>query len=499
MRQQNGIWLPDLSPKQLDVFGDYHRFLLLTGPRKCGKTLGACHKILRHCFDIQCADGGGARVAVFTVTTKNAKAGGVWMDLTQIALPQWVAANIGMRVVEEPAVTGDTRMSYFKVSNRYGGTAEIQLHSLDYCPDIVEKIRGGRFSLVYFCELDNFDDRIVFDISEDQLRMVGLPWEQHQWIGDTNPPESGTNNWMHDFWFKEKEQEDHPDKAFQGQIHRIEFTLDDNPYLDEREKSTLIAKYRRRQSLYNRFVKGIWEEDLTNGFFSDVFLENAHVLGNILKPDRKDWDVITPSSSCTGLIAGFDIGEVNHSAHIVEKIEAPDGNHVYAVLDELVSLDKNVSVREFTVAFLRMMDKWERYCMEKYNRKIQWRCWSDNSAMRWRSAAEATDALIVRNVSGGRIMLQAAPKFNHSVMARVDCLHRMLYEKRMFYSASCPYTIKMTKALKRGSTKIEPIDRRGGHIHVFDSLTYILLAEDPMDILVNGPRKAAPSVGAFTV
>jgi hypothetical protein len=438
-------------------------------------------------------------VAVFARTTKNAKAGGIWLDLTRIALPEWIAASIGMKVVDEPAVTGDTRMSYFKVSNRYGGVAEVQLHSLDYCPDIVEKIKGGRFSMVYFSELEVFDDRIVFDISEDQLRMLGLPYEAHQWLADTNPPETGTNNWLHDLWFKEKDEDKHPDPEYQAQICRIDFAIDDNPFLDPREKATLIAKYRHRQSLYNRYVLGTWEEDLTNGFFSDVFLEGTHVLGDIRKPERKDWDVLVPSNSCTGLIGGFDMGEVNHSAHIVEKIRAPDGNHVYAVLDELVSLDRAISVRDFTLAFMRMMEKWERYCMEKYQRSIQWRCWSDNSAMRWRSAAEATDALIVRNVSGGKIMLQAAPKFNHSVMARVETLHRLLADQRMFYSAACPRTIAMTKALRRGTTKVEPINRSGGHIHVFDSLTYILLAEDPVDIALNGPRVNRAPAAAFTI
>ena len=40
-----------MAQKQMDVFNDFHRFLLLTGPRKSGKTIAAMHKILRHCFD----------------------------------------------------------------------------------------------------------------------------------------------------------------------------------------------------------------------------------------------------------------------------------------------------------------------------------------------------------------------------------------------------------------------------------------------------------------
>lgn len=431
-----------------------------------------------------------------TRTNKNAKAGGVWIDLTRMAIPEWEAANIGFKVTEGPKVTGDTRMSYVKILNRFGTESEIQLHSLDYCLDVDEKFKGTRFSMFYFSELDNFEGMVVFTSTIQQLRMnPEIPYEQHQWIGDTNPPESGTNNWLHDLWFKERERENHPDPEYQSRIHQIKFSLDDNIYLDARDKADLKASMRHRPSLYRRLVEGIWEEDLTNGFFSDVFSEQAHVLGDVSSPNRDDWDVITPSGNCIELICGFDLGNTNHSAHIVEKIKTPSGDNVFAVLDELVTVDRAISLREFTIAFMQRMEKWEQFCMEKYQRPVRWKCWSDSSAMNWRAAAEATDALIVRNVSGGKILLQAAPKFNHSVMARVNSLHRLMYERRVFISALCPSTIKMAKALKRGTSKIEPISRSGGHIHVFDSLTYILIAEEPMDLLVNKPNVTKQKVG----
>jgi hypothetical protein len=483
----------------MEVFNNNDRFLLLTGPRKCGKTIAACHKILRHCFDTPPSESeSGARVAMFTKTTKNAKAGGVWIDLTKIALPKWLKANIGMTLVESPRVTGDTRMSYFKVRNRYGGVAEVQLHSLDYCPEIVEKIKGGRFSMVYFCELDNFDDRIVFDISEDQLRIIGLPWEMHQWIGDTNPPETGPNNWMHDLWFKEKEQHNHPDPEYQEQIQRIEFVLDDNPFLDEREKRTLIAKYRHRKSLYNRFILGLWEEDLTDGCFSEVFREDLHVLGNVNFPDKKDWEIIVPSDGCYELMLGLDLGETNHAASIVEKCPTFSGEPVWRVLDEVVSTDKKVSIREFTYALMERMAFWESYVKMMHNRELRWKTWSDNSIYRYRSAAEVDEALIVRNISGGKIRPISTRKFPGSVIVRKETLYRLLYEKRIYISALCPDTISMLKALKPGTTKLEPI-KRSRHKHPFDSLTYILLGEEPMSLEENGPKLDKGSPGLVLV
>lgn len=467
----------------MEVFNDRHRFLLLTGPRKSSKTIAALNRIMRHVYDCPVP----ARVAMFGKTVKNMKAGGVWVDLTQIVLPEWLRANIGMSMVTEPSVTGDTRMSYFQVTNRYGGVAEVQLHSLEFCPDIVDKIKGGRFSLIYFSEADVFEDRIVFDISEDQLRMIGLDYSEHFWIADCNPPDTGPNHWLHDLFFKEKDKPDHQDPDYQAQIHRIEFTLDDNPFLDEREKKNLIAKYRHRKSLYDRFILGKWEEDLTDGFFSDVFREAEHVMGSIQHPQRVDWEVITPSSGCFHLFLGIDPGHKNHSAHIVEKINTPTGFPVFSVLDEIISVDRNVSIREFTEAIVRQMDFWENYCKVRYNRKIKWTTYADNSIFEYRAAAEANEELIMRNVSNGRIQAIATRKFAGSVMKRKDILHILLWEKRIFFSASCQDTISMLKALKPGTSKLEPVARTR-HKHPFDSLTYILLAEEPLALERNAPK-----------
>lgn len=466
-----------------------HRFLLLTGPRKCGKTIAAMHKILRHCFDTP-----HARVAMFSKTTKNAKAGGVWVDMTEIALPVWLDANIGMRLVEAPKVTGDTRMSFFRISNRWGQEVEVQLHSLEYCPDIVDKIKGTRFSMIYFSELDLFEDRVVFDISEDQLRIIGLPYEFHQWIGDCNPPDSGPNNWQHDLWFKEADRTDHPDPEYQAQIKRIQFALDDNPFLDPREKRNLIAKYRHRQSLYNRFILGIWEEDLTDGFFADVFSQDAHVMGSISHPTRAEWEVITPSPGCHEIILGIDPGQTNHAATFVEKIHTPSGEPIFAVLDEVVSVDRKISLRQFTEAIMSRVNFWQGWVQARYNRRLRLRTWSDTSIYSYNSAAEVDESLLLHNLSGGLIQPMPWKKFAGSVDTRVRILHRLLQERRIFFSAQCVDHISMVKSLKKGTSKIEPVARTR-HKHPFDALTYILINEEPTALEQNAPRveRGAPS------
>lgn len=483
-------WTPRLYPKQMEVFNNLHRFLLVHGPRRSSKTWGIMHKILRHCFD-----NNGARVAMVCPTNKNAKSGGVWVDLTTIAIPEWEAAKIGFRVTEGPKMTGDTRMSYVRIRNRHGGTSEIQLHSLDYVHDVESKFKGTKFSMFYFSELDNFDDEIVLKATMPSLRMTPeIPYEQHQWIGDTNPPIDGPNNWMYKWWFEMAKQENHPNPGYQARFHDIPFQLDDNIEMDPRDKEDLIESLKHDRNLYNRYVLGLWVEDTSDGFFREVFHPHVHIRGDITPPERKNWEVIMPSSYCHELLLGLDPGDVNHAAHIVEQIYTPSGEPIFAVLDEIVSVGAQISLRQLTEALVDRMDFWEKICEKHYGRKPRWKTWSDKSVLRYRSAADSDEALVVRNLSGGRIIPRGVDKFPGSQMTRVRILHRLLWENRIFISAHCTETIAMIKALRNMGTKVEPVGPKK-HKHAFDSLTYILISEEPSSLERADPdiRAGAPS------
>lgn len=479
----DGYWVPSICIKQFEVYNDYHRYLLVTGPRKSAKTIAVINKIVRHAWEND-----RAMVAIVTKTIKNAKTG-VWEDLIKFVLPQWINANIGLRYTQEPKVTGDARLNLLRITNAQGTESEIQLHSVDYCQEIVAKFKGSRFSLIFFSEIDNFDDRVIFDIGTDQLRSFTVPYKELQFIGDCNPPESGTRNWQHDLWFKEKDRDDHPDPEFQNQLHRIEFKLDDNPFIDEREKKDLKAKYRYRKATYNRFINGQWEDDSTEGHFSDVFNETVHILGDVGKGER-----ILPSEGCLEqapgsgtLLTGWDPGEVNHAMVILEKIETAgkDDQVVtkFAVLDELQVLNRRIGLRAFAEGAIELIDKWEKYCLDNYKRKPRWRHFSDSSAFRFKSAAESTDELLVREISQGRINLAAAPKYRNSVRDRVKLVHQLLFEQRLFFSGQCQNVLTSIRMLKKGDSAVEYV-LINEHKHAFDALSYALISEAPIDLVL---------------
>lgn len=478
----NGSWYPPISIKQLEIFDDYHRYLLVQGPKFASKTRGVLHKICRHAFDFP------ARIGIITKTTKVGKVAGVWQELTASILPIWEKANTGFRLTMPPKVTGDTRQNMFKVLNRFGAESEVYLHSLEYAPEVEEKLKGTEYTMLWFSEIDQIapepEHRIVLAMASDTLRGRDIPFEAYQIIMDCNPPDSGPHHWLHDIFFKEKERPDHPDPWYQQLIHRIDFQISDNPFLDARQIADLKARYSYRQSLYNRFILGKWEEDLMGGHFTEMFREETHLRGEIHVPVGERTGLV-PGPTTRFLISGFDPGDKNNAFVILSKRESDDKKErpEFDVIDELVTIDKSIPLRDFVDAMVEMILKWEKFCMDNYKRKIQWRHYSDTSAWRFKSAAEAHEALLVYNFSGGKIQLVGAPKYKGSLRDRVRLVQELLYEKRILISAQLKHTITMLKVLRKGESAAEYVTPKE-HTHIFSALTYALQSEVPLDEIV---------------
>lgn len=489
-------WLPPLNVKQLEIFNDFHRYLLVHGPRKSGKTFGILHKVLRHAFDVN-----GAMVGIVTKTIKNAKAAGVWVLLGRM-LRIWQAGCPGFQIVEGPKTTSDSKMSFVRIRNRHGTISEIQCHSLEHAAEVEAKFKGPAYSMFWLSELDQYCDEHAFDIFCDALRLWGVPYDQHQIIGDCNPPDTGTNNWIHDKWFKFKDAEPDLEKSIADEqtagdetlrlsLNRILVMLDDNPQLDARERKDIESRYRKRKTLYNRFILGRWEQDITDGHFSDVWNEDVHVIGNADGAER-DWDVMVPTAACRELICGWDIGEMkSHSFHIMEKLTAEDPAskriiNAFHVLDELVVVRQFVSVEDFVLAALQKILHWENWQKKQHNITLAWRHWSDTSAFDVRASSSKSDAAIAYGVSGGKIVLQGAPKYRDSNKDKVNLVWQFLHAKRLLVSAQLTKTRAMFAMLRADPKSASSrYVKRDDHKHPFDSLSYPIMAEAPIDMFKN--------------
>lgn len=484
---KNRLWLPPLNAKQVEVFDDFHRYLLVHGPRKSGKTFGIIHKVIRHAFDVR-----AGMIAIVCKTIKNAKAAGVWPLLVRM-LKIWCENCAGFKILEGPKTTGDTKMSFVRIRNRHGGESEIQCHSLEHSSEVEAKFKGPAYSMFWLSEFDQYCDEHAFDIFCDALRMwPDVAYDEHQIVCDCNPPDTGTNNWIHDKWFKFKDAAPTPgqeedEAVFRGSLHRILINLNDNPQLDPRERRDLEVRYKKRKSLYNRFVLGIWEQDVTDGHFSDVWNEDVHVVGNA--DTSADWDVMTPSPHCKELITGWDIGEKkSHSFHIMEKITSEDaqtGRMIvsFHVIDENVVVKQFVSVEDFALSCLEKMEFWERWHATRNNITVNWRHWSDTSAFEQRASANQSDAAIVYAASKGKISLRGAPKYRDSNRDKVNLIWQFLHAKRLLISAQLFKTRAMFAMLRAdpGSMASRYV-RRDEHKHPFDSLSYPIMSEAPTDM-----------------
>jgi hypothetical protein len=503
------FWKPDLNANrhglQWKAFNSQARCLLLSGPRYSGKTIAALNKIVRHMWDTP-----GASVAMFSKTMKNSKEGGTWLDMHRSILPPWIDAKIGLDYTSlnndgQPGwkVIGDTRTPYFKIRNRYGGESECRLFSLDHVPDVVDKVKEQRFSLIYFSELMKFNDRIVLSATMPCLRMMHLHYEDQFWMADTNPSEEGDQSWIYKLWFQErlwsyeqyvencKELAQEPEsveefKRAQSELELIEMYPEDNLKLDPRVLSELKRHCSYDNGLYQRDVKGKWVfgDGDASRHFRAFFKPNLHVLGNAESPVEDDWEFIKPSPGSSELVLGFDPGDINHAAVIMDQTYVNNRKH-FAVLEELESLKQNVSVEEFALEFMDLIKTIELDAGRTFNLD---RAYSDASALEKYSAAGDTyPAMEIRAASLGRISLIGVPKPSGSVRVRVNLVKQLLSQERLKISAQCTGLQRMFRDLKKGSGRLNYVVGDENK-HIFDALTYPLIMECAEELVTQEDR-----------
>lgn len=482
-KDNQSFWSPSLFPKQFQILNSHIKYLLVSGPRLSGKTIGNMHRICRHLWEVD-----NARVAMFHKTIKAAKLGGVWEDLTSIALPEWIDAGFGMEYISEekpgtpgPKVDNQTRTSMLKVRNCHGGESTCLLFSIEHDAQVEQKLKNSRFSMMYFAELSNYDTRQIFSTSSQQLRdYPGVSKDQLMWLADTNPSDEGEESWIYKIWYDERLKEDHPYPIFQKNLGLIEVFLHDNPTLTEEDIEGLKATTHHDPFLYERYVNGLWVSGgMAKRHFSGFYRPEIHIIGDASAHDPDDWEVALPSESSEYLIAGSDLGDVNLAAVFIDKVTDENGMFKYfTVLDDILKLGEKITLEDFTAEYLGKMDLLEEYL----DRRVVWNHWSDEQAIKqWSAAIGGYQASFINKVSKGRISLRGVPKEKDSVRYRVRLLKMLLMKDQLFVSANCIPTHEMLTGLR-----IDPKDfvKRYGnkYKHIFDALTYALQMESVLDV-----------------
>ena len=496
-----GFWVPNLFPKQMEVFNCRSKILLVCGPRIAGKTLACLHRIVRHMWETQ-----GASVGFFAKSVKSAKESGPWQQLVEQVIPEWIEAGIGLdfTTLDGTGTPGQkqdaqTRSAYFKIRNIWGGESECRLFSIDHDHEAGQKVKSKVFSMIFFSELSNFKDSRILTTTLPSLRMPHLlppadqedaPDVNQMWLGDTNPDEDlGRRSWFYKVFYIDRMAKDHKQPLLQKSMNVIEFKMKDNPYVRRFQIEELEGLCGGDQALYDSYVLGIHGDGgvKADRLFSKHFSRKLHVVGG----GDSEGDQIDIHTTTSELFSGWDLGSsVNHGAGILEKwFRKKDGvdQACWSVIDELVYLNEQVSLEDFALNFLAKMRELEG----RYKRKFHWKHWSDDSSVNvWRASSGSYDYAEILAATKGEIELEGVDMPAGSVESRVRLLRKFLREERIFISARCPHVIAMLEEAKRGDD-VKKSFLADQHKHTFDWLTYPLYMEAMDELFETASRPTA--------
>lgn len=482
------VWRPSLNPKQFDILYNRKPITLVSGPRLTGKSMGICHAVCEHLWNVN-----GARFAIFVTSYKVATDGGSWTDLIEYAIPEWMGVQAGDQPGDDPdaifeyttfirgafddegnpagspKLDAKSRTPFFRIRNRFGGQSECRLFSIDNENEIEAKTKQLRLSGAWIVEASTFKTRKIFEQTILLLRAHGVPDEKMFWIADTNPPEEGEDHWLHKLFYRDRIDPDYPDKVFQSTLGLIELFLDDNLRLSLAKRRLLENSYRDSPDEYDRFVLGKWPK--SGGRRLELF-------SDLLTPIHFPQGKLDVHRQTETLSSGWDLGSVN-SSFVILDVPIIDGIPYVSVLDEVVHINEEISTKDFTLECLDKM-----IAINEHYKKLwyptfpgfKWRHWSDNSSTDYyRANIGDVEAAIIYKETNGQVELIGVPKTDKTVEDSVKLIRMLIREKRIFVGENCPHTKEMLHKIRRGTNKI--LDQKDKFKHCLDSFRYCLSSE----------------------
>lgn len=502
-------WHPGTSPKQDDLreLCKRKKFVLASGPRFSTKTIGCLHAFLDHAFNTP-----RGNACMVTISQTVGFDSGIWKDLTDIVIPQWIKGNFGLEYHREPYLMGVSKKPTCEIVNRIGcdmepkerkangGITVIQLESLKVEEEVEDRFKPRRYSTIYVPELSTFRKLKTFLTWTETLRLIGLPSDKHLFLADTNPSDEGIESWIYKLWYELLDMDDDSVpielSAIKSNLARIEFEIADNIFDTPERIAELVSKYSLDEDLYARYIKGEWVTASEDALFSKLFRPSTHVRGEIGTSANSDPEILVPEENCHELYTGWDPGSSNSAVVFAEKAFTQVENRTLGVLkflDEVVVTGEPHTLEELVMAVLKKMAFWEDVCGRPG--RIAWRHWSDRNVFDAHSPESSRfyhqiifDESVLAMQRGdvkvtAPIVLEAAPKGPGSVAHRVDLWRKFLFDERIYFSADkCPKLIQMNKSLKRGTTQMQVIAKASRWKHVFDAASYLASSEFSEDL-----------------
>lgn len=483
----DGRWDMGLFPRQYEIISSCRpsennlpRLVLADGPRWASKTVGCINAVADHAWNTD-----RANIAVLTITQSVGLDSGVWTDLVDTVIPDWINGNFGMEWDRKPYTESVTKKPACKIINKYGTVSKIQLDSLKDEGEVENRYKGKRYSMIFVNELSKFKTRKTFDTLKQCLRMLHLPEGAHVLLADTNPADEGEESWIYKLWEVERSLRDEepgegePDlRPLRRALVRIPFTIDDNLAMSPEKRASLYADFAHDEDLLARYFYGKWVTASIDAIFHKQFRPLWHVIGEESTASNPDPDMMLPEEGCIELLTGWDPGPRNCAMCIAEKVFPADpiykGLPIIKILDELCIVDEDFDFQEFVTKSMVLMNTWEKIA----GRKVRWQHWSDRSVFDTKDLeSQKYYAQLIFEMSEGVIELTAAERSPGTLRAGIELMQRLFWENRLLINKKCVKTVHAVKSIKRGTNALQVVQKGSKHKHPLDAMRYMVQSE----------------------
>jgi hypothetical protein len=502
---------PDSSARRF--YYDPSPFVMAHGERGSGKTMAALHKDVRHAYIYD-----DALVVIVTVV-KN-KEGGVWEDLTSMAvwedgplkgqpkgiLETWRQGfgleygNFGSTAKEKeiPWTTYQDQAKNFWVDirNVHGGISKIMYKSMKDASQVIARVKDLRPSLFHFEEVGEHNNPVFFTGVIQQLgRRGSVPAHAQQWVGTQNPPIQGQKHWTfstffvdpHELILDEKEKDQHiDDHTFEPtvfhphrnpgghirkwnerfSVHHVKMTENDmmDPIRKEQYIATLIESARSDPTEYDRVILGKWVPKMAgNALFLGYWDKSVHLRG------RRSKGEFLPARVGEPIIIGYDPGSKNNGRVFLQR-NVVNERVIWRAIDESFHNDKKLRI---DILVKEMLDRMLEWCL-RHNHRFGFLHISDNQALthynhqgnyEWKEYYRISKELIAANPDYRKwltpIRMVAPEKGAGSVEQRVKMMQDLLLSNSFYVSSRCVRLAEMFDQLRKAR------DTRGGTEHDF--------------------------------
>lgn len=483
-------WRPKRNPTQQKAHDSDAVFILLHSERGTGKTFGAMHDLVEHCY-LNSTLG-----FIIVKEVGQATDGGAWSKLMNHVLPAWKYGNpdrdgnrmdegIGLDygtqgTDENSMLDAQTKKPHVWMRTFKGGWSKIMLFSLPVSHQVKSKIKGKEPSFIIVDEAQTMEDPDYFKMIVQQLgRRGGLTGKQ-KIVFCANP--DGPSHWLYKKFFIEPVDEktgvwDKNYAQFHVPIEENKHNLPDGYY-----ETYLVAATKGDAIEEARMLRGEWIDRPTGAsLFRDDFSEALHIRGDAAKGRG-----IIPVKGVP-IIVSYDPGGAHTSIHFLQVV--PTKDKVYKLtIDEMDYVGRYMPYSRLVPQIIRRMQRWETVT----NGPINWIHVADDSAFNQYRAKEGSfDCWDIEKISREHvekhmspdpetakrnerfiIKLRAVPKGPRSREARVRLVRDALQAEEWLISATCPKSKEMMMKLEQDPEDSMAPKKGTVFTHKFDSNTY---------------------------